>query len=240
MSFKFTYITFIFFTCISINNHIYAQHFIGITGGYSCGRFLDYTNDPHYDAKYYFNSGIVVSSFYETKIDSSTNFKIDLQYHFQRADLEVKSKSFYKNLDLAFHQLNLHLVPSFRLFDKKSLKINLSLGMVLSYNLHTHSKGNGWEHTHVTQIDTNGNSIQVPMTQYWEKDERNSNDMSRFNVGGIVGLDFKIPINQKLHFLIQNNYRLFFTRTAVPSQLRYTSLFFGDISIGLRYQLGKK
>ena len=81
----------------------FAQKHIGILGGPSKGTFLNFSKDEDYDAKYRLKNGTSFSSFYETKIDSINNFRIELQYKFQRTDLEIKynagNASFYKNIN---------------------------------------------------------------------------------------------------------------------------------------------
>jgi len=217
-----------------------AQHYIGFTGGYSIGTFTNFTKKQGYDANYHLKSGASISSFYETKIDSLCNIKIELQYRWQNADLEVdyyfEHSSFYKNIDYSFHLLNLNLICSFRLVEKKSFKLRFLLGPTFSYNLNTHAKGSGWEYYIQSQIDTNGNPVQILSTREWEKNERHSKDLSSFNVGVELGLEFIIPINHKMDILIQNRYTLFITNITKQKELRYTTLFSGDLNIEFRYK----
>ena len=240
MNFRIIFISLLFQSMFF--NMVCAQHYIGFNAGYSTATFLDYKNDTNYDATYRFKNGLALSSFYETKIDSNVNFRIELQYNYQQSDLEVRNNagkaSFYKNLDFSSHLLNLHLVPSFRVFNKKNVQMNFSLGLVFSYNINTHAKGNGWDYIYKTGIDSSGNEFSFVSTQDWEKDERNSNELSRVNLGAVFGLSFRIPIHEKMDFLIQNNYRLFLTRAI--SMPYHTSMLIGDLSVGLRYRLGKK
>lgn len=125
-----------------------AQQFIGISGGYSKGKFLDFTKKQNYEAKYQLKNGVAISSFYETKVDSVSNFRIELQYKLQSANMEIKNNagnaSFYKKLNYSFQLLNLNLLYSFRLIKMKSLKMYFLLGPTFSYNIHTIAKGNGW------------------------------------------------------------------------------------------------
>ena len=217
-----------------------AQHFIGISGGYNLGTFTNFTKKQDYKAIYHFKSGLAFSSFYETKMDSVCNIRIELQYKYQNVDMEIENNagnsSFYKNIDYSLHLLNLNLICSFRLVEKKSFKMNLLFGPTLAYNMNTTAKGNGWEYYHTTQIDTNGNPIQFLTTQNWEKNERNSKDISKFNFGIDVGFDFVIPINNRMDFLIQNRYTIFLTNIMKQKSFRYTSLFTGNLNIGFRYK----
>jgi len=220
-----------------------AQQFIGISGGYSKGTFIDFAKKQDYDANYHLKNGVAFSSFYETKMDSTSNLRIELQYKFQSADMEIKSNaghaSFYKNIDYSFQLLNLNLIYSFRLIEKKSLKMYFLLGPTFSYNINTIAKGNGWEFYYQTQIDTNGNPVQILTTRNWEKNESNSKDLSQFNFGFDIGLDFAIPINNKLDLLLQNRYNIFLTNIMTLDDLRHTSLLTGYLNLGLRYNLHK-
>lgn len=220
-----------------------AQQFIGISGGYSKGSFIDFTNKQDYDANYHLKNGTAFSFFYETKMDSTSNLRIELQYRFQNADMEIKNNaghaSFYKNLDYSLQLLNFNLIYSFPLIERKPLKMYFLLGPTFSYNINTISKGNGWEFNYKTQIDTNGNPIQTLTTRNWEKNERNSKDLSQFNFGFDIGLDLMIPFSNKLDFMIQNKYNIFLTNITTLKNLRYTSLLTGYLNFGLRYDLHK-
>jgi hypothetical protein len=217
-----------------------AQHYIGFTGGYSIGTFTNFTKKQEYNANYHVKSGVSISSFYETKIDSLCNLKIELQYKWQNADMDIDysagHSSFAKKTDYSFHLFNLNLICSFRLVEKKSFKLRFLLGPTFSYNINTTAKGNGWEYYVQSQIDTNGNPVQILTTRKWEKNERNSKDLSPFNVGFDCGLDFIFPINDQMDFIIQNRYNIFLTNIAKQKNLRYTSLFSGYLNIGFRYK----
>ena len=216
-----------------------AQHYSGLVGGYSIGTFTNFVKKQGYDANYHLKNGVSLSSFYEIKIDSIYKLKIELQYRWQNADLEIKNNaghaSFYKKVDYSFHLLNLNLICSFRLVEKKSFKLYFLLGPTFAINANTTAKGNGWEYYTQTQIDTNGNPIQIMTTREWEKHERNSKDLSTFNVGVDLGLEFIIPINNSLDFLIHNRYNIFITNFTKQKELRYTLLFLGNLNIGIRY-----
>lgn len=220
-----------------------AQQFIGINGGYCKGTFTDFAKKQDYDANYHFKNGIAFSSFYETKMDSVSNLRIELQYKLQSADMEIKNNaghaSFYKNLDYSFQLLSINLIYSFQLIEKKSFKINFLLGPTFSYNINTIAKGNGWEFFYQTQIDTNGNPVQILTTRNWEKDEINSKDLSKFNIGFDIGLDFMIPMNDRMDLIFQNKYNIFLTNITTLDDLRHTSLLTGYLNLGLRYHLKK-
>ena len=147
--------------------------------------------------------------------------------------------SFYKKVDYSFRLLNLNLICSFRLVDKKSFKLYFLLGPTFTYTINTIAKGNGWEYYSQTQIDTSGNPIQILTTKQWEKNEHKSKDLSKFNVGIDLGLEFIIPINDRMDFLIQNRYNVFITDITKQKDLRYTSLFSGYLNIGFRYNFRK-
>lgn len=235
-------ILFVVITIFNLSDSI-AQRFIGISGGYSKGGFTDFAKKQDYEANYHFKNGVVISSFYETKMDSVSNLRIELQYKQQSADMEIKNNaghvSFYKNLDYSFQLLNLNLIYSFRFIEKKSFKINFLIGPTFSYNINTIAKGNGWEFYYQTQVDTNGNPVQILTTRNWEKNESNSEDLSQFNIGLDLGLDFMIPINDRIDFLLQNRYNIFLTNITTLDDLRHTSLLTGYLNFGLRYNLHK-
>jgi len=215
-----------------------AQNFMGVTGGYSAGAFTNFIKDPSYEAIYHFKPGIVFSSFYENKMNSVVNFKLELQYRWQNADMEVKhtsgTLSSYSNIDYSFHLLNLNLIYSFRMVERKTFQLYFLFGLSFAYNVNTVAKGNGWDPYHITQTDTSGNTVHIMTTQNWKKNERNSKDLSTFNIGIDAGLEVIIPINNRLDFLVQNRYNLFLA-SIMAKKIRYTSLFTGYLNIGFRY-----
>lgn len=240
MLFKNRYIVLVSFFAIFNLSISDAQRYIGISGGVSKGTFMDFTNDENYDAKYHLKNGAAFSSFYEEKIDSTNNFRIELQYKFQRADMEINYNaghaSFYENLNYSLQQLNFNFTLSLRLFEKKSWKMFFLFGPTAAYTTTAQSEGNGWGYVSQTQIDTNGNAVQILTTRNWEKKESKSKDLSQFNVGFDLGLDIMIPINKKLDFIIQNKYNIFLTN-ATNMSLKNTSLLTGYINLGLRYNI---
>lgn len=219
------------------------QHSIGLTGGYNAGTFFNFSKKPDYDANYQLKSGFSVASFYETQMDSIINIRVELQYRLQNAGMEIYRNaghaSFYKNLDYSLHLLNLNLIYLFRIVDRKPFKANILFGPTFSYTINTLARGNGWDYRLVTQIDTSGNPVSFITTQDWEKDERNSKDLSRFTVGVDLGLEFIIPVRNQLDFLIQNRYTILITGVSKMKGTRPTSLFTGGLQVGLRYNLKK-
>lgn len=222
-----------------------AQSYIGLIGGITEAKLFDFTNNEEYNAKYHLRNGASFSSFYEMKMDSVTNLRIELQYKFQNADMEIKNhlshaSSSYKNLDFSFHQANLNLVFTFQLLEKHFLKIDFLIGPTVSYTINTKSEGKGWDIVYETQTDTSGNPIQILTAHTWEKNESKSKDISLFNFGFDCGFDFMIPINDKIDFISQNKYNVSLTHLFTLDHLKYTSLFTGYLNIGLRYKFKKK
>ncbi|MDL2309011.1 hypothetical protein LJC68_06315 [Bacteroidales bacterium OttesenSCG-928-B11] len=220
-----------------------AQHHIGFSGGYSAGSFTNFTKKEGYDAIYHLKSGVSLSSFYEKKIDSSGSLKIELQYKWQNADMEVENNaghaSFYKKSDYSFHLLAFNLIYSFRLVEKKSFKLYFLLGPTFIYNINTAAKGNGWEYYSKEQIDTSGNTVYNLDIRHYEQNERHSKDLSGFNIGIDLGVEFILPINSNMDLLIQNRYDFFFISFIKQHDFRYTSLFTGHLNIGIRYNFRK-
>ncbi len=235
----------IIFSGLYMSPSSYAQSYMGIIGGITEAKLFEFTNNEEYNAKYHLRNGASFASFYEMKMDSVTNLRIELQYKFQNADMEIKNyaslaSSSYKNLDFSFHQVNLNLIFTFRLIEKHFFKIDFLFGPAVSYTINTKSKGNGWDIVYETQTDTSGNPIQILKTRAWEKNESKSKDISLFNFGFDCGFDFMIPINDKIDFIVQNKYNGSLTHLLTLDNLKYTSLFTGYLSIGLRYKFDKR
>lgn len=223
---------------LSVSN---AQRYIGINGGFSKGTFMNFSKKENYDASYQWKDGIMLSSFYETKIDSNSNLKIELQYRRQNVNMEITNTagnaSFYRNLKYSSQLLGLNLTYSFRFIEKKRFTVYFVFGPTFSYNLNTASKGNGWEFHYKNQIDTNGNHIGILSTNHWEKKENHSKDISTFNFGLDTGFDLVVPINSRIDFMLGNRYNVFLSNVTTLNKLRYTSLLTGYLCIGIRHSL---
>lgn len=217
------------YSCVS-----YAQkHSIGFLGGYNAGKFLNFSIDPDYSSKYSLKSGFSLASFYETKDKPAISFRVGLQYSFQKADIEasehVGHSSFYTKSDYSFHLLALNFNLVFQLVNQPKLKFNLLVGPEFSYIINTKAKGEGWTYY----------SASTGTKQYWEKDERNSKDLYKFNVGVNLGLEFIIPVREQLDFLIQNRYTILITSISKIQNIGYTSLLTASLQVGLQYNLKK-
>lgn len=217
------------YSCVS-----YAQqHAIGFTTGYNAGRFFNFFKDDTYHANYRLKSGFSLATFYETKDKPVVSFRVGLQYSFQKADMEVSEQvshsSFYTKIDYSIQLLVLNLDLVFQLVNQPKLKFNLLFGPDFSYTFNTKAKGEGWTYY----------SASMGAKQYWEKDERNSKDFSKFNFGFNLGLEFTIPVRDQLDFLIQNKYNIFITNITKIKNIQSTSLFIGGLHLGLRYHFKK-
>lgn len=217
------------YSCVS-----YAQqHAIGFTTGYNAGRFLNFFKDDTYHANYRLKSGFSLATFYETKNKPVVSFRVGLQYQYQNANMEVHEQvshsSFYTKIDYSIQLLVLNLDLVFQLVKQPKLKFNLLFGPDFSYTINTKAKGEGWTYY----------SASTGTKQYWEKDERNSKDLSKFNIGVNLGLEFIFPIREQLDFLIQNRYTILTTNVSKVQNIRHTSMLTGGLQVGLRYNLKK-
>ncbi len=206
----------------------HAQQAVGLSGGVNFARFFDYTNDEDYESHYPINAGSSYSIFYETTADSIHAFRIELQYNIQNADLTVSQftgmESSYKDLRYTFRQVNLHLMYSFPLGDWDSFKIDYLFGLNLAYTTNTKAEGDGWWHP-----------SKVPLAgKNWIKNENNSKDIVKFNLGFDLELDFIFPISNSMDVFVNPRYTLFFL-DALRIGLPYTSLMSAQLNLGLRY-----
>jgi len=219
---------------------IYSQNYIGFKAGVSKVKFFDFEKSEDFDVVYPFKNAMLFGFFYENKIDSTKNFRVELQYQFLNADMEIKNNSgnssYYKSLNYSFQQLGINILYSLNIFESKSFKVFLPFGVAAAYTVKTKSKGNGWDFVYQTQIDTNGYPVRIIRTQNWVKNEEDSKDLSQFNFGCNVGVDFIKPINRKIDIIVQNNYTFFLTHIK-PTSTKYMSLLSGNLNIAIRYTL---
>lgn len=207
----------------------HAQNFLGIHTGYNAATLFDYSRNDDYKSNYTIKSGVGLSAFYEGVYEeNASNYKVELQYGYQEADFEVSNKAdhSYTNMAFTWHQLNLNLAYSFSLLKRNAVNIRLLVGSSLSFSLVTTAKGSGYYDGYY-------------LNQYWVKDERNSKDLSRFNFGVDLGLEFLFPLNEKLDLLVQNRYFCSVNSVVKMNGVGYTPLAKGQLNLGFRYRLGE-
>ena len=201
---------------------------MGLSGGINFTKFFDYTNDEDYESDYPVSAGSSYSVFYETSNDSVHAFRIELQYGIHNADLTVSQftgmQSLYKDLHYTLRQVNLRLLYSSPLGDWDSFKIDYLFGLNLAYTANIKAEGEGWYHP---------NKVPLPRTN-WIKNEKNSKDITKFNLGLDLELDFIFPVSHAMDVFISPRYTLYFL-DALEMDLPYTSLMSGQINLGLRY-----
>lgn len=236
-------VTFMIFNLVDYSNISFGQqHSIGFTGGYNVSRFYNYSKKPDYDTKYQLKGGFSFASFYEMQLDSVVRAKIELQYGFHRTSMEVNNNaghsSFYFNVDYSFHLLNLNILYLFRFVNKQAIKANVVFGPTFYYTVNTHAKGNGWKYGLVSQVDTLGNNVGFISPKDWEKDERNSKDLTSLNVGVCLGIELLFPVGKQVDLLVQNKYNSSITGFS-KTNVSWTPLFTGSLLVGICYHLKK-
>ncbi len=223
----------------------HAQNYLGVHAGYNAATLLDYIRKDDYKSNYTIKSGLGISVFYEgVHEEDVSNYRVELQYQYQEVDAEVRSSgghgSYYRDMTYSFHRLNLNLAYSFPIIKRRLFSMAIVVGPSISYNFSTHAKGNGWDYGLLpAQVDTSGNVMpSYPIPISWVKDERNTNDLSRFSAGVDLGLEFLFPVSDKVDLLVQNRYYLSGTSFLSTKKYAYTSLFTSQLNLGLRYRLG--
>jgi hypothetical protein len=233
---KFVLFCFVYFS--SINS--FSQNYFGFNVGFNEGSLFTYRKQKDYIDSYHFKSGLSLSFFYETKLASTTNYRLELQYIHQKTDFEVyyiSSKfGFYKNLDLVFDRFNFNLIYVFQLINKDSYKINLLTGPNISYTFQAKSYGYGWD-TDVSQVDTSNSQVFSYKKIEWEKSKSKSNEISDIFLGVDLGFEILIPINKTVDIHIINKYNLSISSPISFVDIRYTPFFCGYLNVGVRLKL---
>lgn len=231
------------FLLLSVLNflEIQAQSCAGLTGGAGYGRLFDLRRDEfmEYESEYHFKSGFNFSGFYQPKND---RFRFELQYVNQKVDLITAlygghvTGTLHNKMDYTFQQLNLGVLRIFHPVQKEKFQMNILLGVIAGYTLNTKAKGTYSSIETKSYVDTNGVSHNYTVSDMRTKDERNSNDLSRFNAGLHFGLEFVFPVSQKIDLLIQNRYNLFFTNYLKVEHTMSAALLSGALNVGVKYR----
>lgn len=191
-----------------------AQKKIGVLGYGGFGSIR--TDNSRYLAESNYRPGInySIGFFYERKVDSSANFRSELQYRYQTAGFKVKSYGlasgaggYSTDIDYTFHQVRLNLDYVINLIDNfKKNKINLIFGFAIGYDVRLIAKGNGWINTSHQITDTSGNTYYYMSPTEWEKSENNSKDFKKGSFGLNFGLEYIFPMKNNHELILHNKY----------------------------------
>lgn len=219
-----------------------SQPCIGLNGGYFQGKFIDFNNENKYETgDYHFKGGISYSIFYENKIGSISNFRIELQYKLINMGYESKyyryNDTFDSSLVYSSKLLNMNLIYLIKIKDTKFLKLCFLTGGILSYNIKTRAKGAGMQEAYIQYIGNNGYPYYQYIYRKWEVDDHNSNGLTKFNFGIANGFELKFALYKRIDLLFQNRYEFFLTRIIAAADPRNTRFFSIDLNLGLRYNL---
>lgn len=217
----------------------YAQWHIGIQGGLGKSSFFDLENDPDYNAEFSFQNCSGISLFHESKNDSTSNLKVEIEYTFINAKMIVSHdagySSFYSDIAYSMQQIRLNCIYTFSLMKLKKMNLSYSIGPTIAYSFNSVASGSGWHYIYGTQTDSLGNIFPVITLEHWVVNGIKSDDISPFNLGLCFGLNLIIPVNKKVDFIVNNKYNVFFTNIINTEKTKYTSLFSGQLNMGVRF-----
>lgn len=227
--------------CFLFTDTSIAQTKIGLSANFNVGRFFDLSEKDNYTAKYNAGNGASFSSFLQWPNDNNSCSRIECGYSFRDAGVEVEydagHASFYNKTDYRLNQLELqfhHLIP---LIEAKKLRYFLNLGTYLNTNFNTKSHGEGWNFVNTTFTDSTGNSYSGIIVDKWKKNENRSKDISRFNIGLIIGLEIEMKLNPRLDLLFFTRFSNSLNNSLTLDDFRYTILASGSLGLGVSYKI---
>lgn len=214
-----------------------------MSAGYGRSGFFDFSKDENYEAKYKVGNAALVSAFYESTVDSTSNFRMEIGYASQNLSLEVddseSKKAFYRNIQYRRQTINLDANYLFRLAGKGIFRLNLLLGLNASYNVTTSALGSGWRLVYYPAVDPNGNPYLSSYEEDWGANSRHSKDLAALALGVNIGVEFSFRLGDRMSLLVQNKYTASLTSVVILRDFTYTPVWAGYVSVGVRRRIGR-
>lgn len=228
---------FLLIFCYLIMHHLsYAQVSIGAREGVSMTGFFDYSKEANYYSSYSNGIGNTFSLWVENYEDSTSRWRVGIQYALRHADVEVNYEKdplpLYRDLNYTFQTLSLNLGYTSPIY-RKWMTFSLQYGVTASYVMDTKVQGEGWEYFWATPPPKTREYLE------WTKSENNSKDINRVLFGVALGAEFAFPITDKFEALLLNNYELYLMNVLKVDGIKYTSMFSGSLNVGVRYSFTK-
>lgn len=205
--------------------------------GYGFNNFFFRGGYSLYKHEFRPGSCLSLNLFYQFEQDSTTNFRVELEYLNQNLGLMYKvftghASGSYLNMDYKLQQARLNLDYYFRLNKiQHKNRLDLITGFSFGYILEEKSTGEGWKTKSYTYTDTLGNTYSSTRNETYSRNNQSSNDIDKFQFGIDLGLEYCVNLNEKTSLLFQNKYLICFSSVII-----YTPL----LKVGIRYKIGTK
>lgn len=218
-----------------------AQKYITAAAGYSAGSLFDFNSDyVGHDTQFGFKNGYFTSLNLEG-LGPNKKLRLGLQFGNQQIVSDESKGSHYSHrawiYDAKFQYFQLDFIYVFSLIAAEKVNLNLFLGPTISYNLRT-EMDYLYEHSEIaTSIDSLGQSH---TWFYVVKDDYPREVSTKFtgiNIGLNVGFSINFPLKEKLDFVFENKYSLFFYQKINFDDVQFPPFFRGDLSLGLRFKI---
>lgn len=227
-----------------INNIALSQSEFGINGGISNSSFYNFFSKTDYESDYKSFYNYTFSIFYKKQIKETQFYGFELENKAFKSNLELNyfagHASFYHNVMYDLNIINFYFIFEKSIFSNRRLDFRINISPYIGYMIKSYAKGTGWNYEYVSDIDTNGNNVSYLIVKNWSKDENNTNDLNKFNIGTRLCLNLILPLNEKLSFSVNNAYCFGLNNILKIENARYTCLRSIEFKMGLHYFLNDK
>lgn len=227
-----------FFNLKTIN----AQRYVGLNVGYNAGKYFESWKQRYtdFDSKYRINGGYQISLYYQ-QVNPKNKGRFELQYGSQKTELEVTknggNNSYYTNMEYTFQYIQMNFDYSFNLINKNNKSLDVFVGPSGSLNFNSLATGNGYKPISILSYTPNGQPFYTTSFEEWEISNEKKGGLSKFNLGVNLGLDFNLPLSEKIDCIIQNRNTLFLNRQIFLDDINLTAFIKSGLSVGLRYRI---
>lgn len=229
---------------LGTNTIVFCQSEFGIKGGINNSSFYSYFSKTDYESDYKSFYNYTFSIFYKEQIKETQFFGFELENKALKSTMELYYNaghaSFYHNVTYDLNMIIFYFVYEKSLFSNGKIDFRLNISPYLGYMIKSYAKGTGWNYEYVSDIDTNGNNISYLIVKNWHKDEKNTNDLNKFNIGARLGLNLILPLSERLSFFVNNTYCFGINNILKIEDARYTGLRSIELKIGLHYYFDDK
>jgi hypothetical protein len=221
---------------------VYSQNLIGFSVGNNFAKFFETKKvQTNYESKYPFKSGYFAALNFETDKEKH-NFSLNVLYGHQKTEFDFTSfdkfGDYYSHYEYKFQNYQFDINYIFKLKSQNKSTFKLFFGPSISKRVNEETVTSYGSFPQPTvQYDTTGQAVYMYINKYWEKNNFESNDLPRINIGFNFGFSVTFPITIKTNLVLENKNTLFLNDQSLQYGINLLGLLNNSISVGLRFKI---
>lgn len=218
------------FSISSINNYLFSQTYLGLSGGYLFTNPHGNNSSPHTYSDLNYQNSFFVSFDYREIHNKSFALGTSIFYVNQKADIYLRSGglggSFSTDATVNYGYLDFYFFPEFY-FGKKA-QFYLDFGPYFGFNLYSKMSGTSWWRIEGNPPETGSRALSGTANDY----------LKNIIIGFQVGIGFRYPISEKVQIHVDFSNRIGSVDFDTEGDVKFlTNLIF---SAGVNYRMSKR